>query len=84
MPIRQLLMRSQFSPAEARVLCAAYDGILARLALRRVPLPLAEALARKVIAVAEAGEHDVEQLIKRVLDEIGVLPHGRNGTKIRR
>jgi hypothetical protein len=70
--IRKLLVKSTFGPEDVALLCAVYDEVIRRLHLPRVPQPLADAFARKVIDVAKTGERDYTRFVERVFADVGI------------
>jgi hypothetical protein len=70
--IRKLLVKSTFNPEDVALLCAVYDEVIRRLHLPRVPQPLADAFARKIIEIAKSGERDYARFVERVFVDIGV------------
>jgi hypothetical protein len=70
--IRKLLVKSTFNPEDVALLCAVYDEVIRRLHLPRVPQPLADAFARKIIEIAKSGERDYARFVERVFADIGV------------
>jgi hypothetical protein len=70
--IRKLLVKSTYGPEDVALLCAVYDEVIRRLHLPRVPQPLAEAFARKVIDIAKTGERDYAHFVERVFSDIGI------------
>ena len=61
MPITRLLQNASFGPDEIRVLVRAFDDALGRLGVDRNS-PVAEALAKKIIKLAQQGERDPKRL----------------------
>jgi hypothetical protein len=57
MPITRLLQNASFGPDEIRVLVRAFDEALGTLRVDRND-PVADALARKIIELAQEGERD--------------------------
>ena len=62
MPLRQYLQGRRFDPETARLLGVAFEMALVTLQERREIDPLRDAVARKIIELAEAGERDPERL----------------------
>jgi hypothetical protein len=61
MPIIRLLQNASFGPDEIRVLVRAFDEALGTLGVDRNS-PVAEALAKKIIKLAQQGERDPKRL----------------------
>jgi hypothetical protein len=57
MPITRLLQNASFGPDEIRVLVQAFDEALGTLGVDRSN-PVAEALAKKIIELAQQGQRD--------------------------
>ena len=57
MPITRLLQNASFGPDEIRVLVRAFDEALGTLRVDRND-PVADALAKKIIELAQEGERD--------------------------
>ena len=70
--IRQLLETSGLEPERCQALCRAYDEVIASLALAKVPRFIAQAVARKIIAIGRFGEHDPARLAARARLELGL------------
>ena len=67
MPIRQYLQGHRFDPETARLLGVAFEIALVTLQQRREIGPLRDAVAQKIIELAEAGERDPERLCDAAL-----------------
>ena len=61
MPITRLLQNASFGPDEITVLVRAFDDALGRLGVDRNS-PVAEALAKRIIKLAQQGERDPKRL----------------------
>jgi hypothetical protein len=61
MPIIRLLQNASFGPDEIRVIVRAFDDALRTLGVDRSSL-VAEALAKKIIKLAQQGERDPKTL----------------------
>jgi hypothetical protein len=75
LPIYRLLRNSNFGPEEVAVFCSAYEEIMAALAhpmKPRVPITIAELIARKIVAIAHNDERYHARIIERVFEEIGI------------
>ena len=64
---------SIFDLATAVILDTAYDRALAELH-NRGPDSVRQAIARRIVTLAEAGERDPDRLCDKALVEVGVLP----------
>jgi len=67
MPIRQYLQGHRVDPETARLLGVAFEMALVPLKQRREIDPLRDAVARKIIELAETGERDPERLCDAAL-----------------
>jgi hypothetical protein len=67
MPIRQYLQGHSVDPETARLLGVALEMALVTLKQRREIDPLRDAVARKIIELAETGERDPERLCDAAL-----------------
>jgi hypothetical protein len=70
--IRQLLTISELAPEQRQALYLAYDEVIASLGLARVPRFIAQAVARKIIAIGQGGERDPARLAARARRELGL------------
>jgi hypothetical protein len=85
MPINRLLKNSSFGPDASVILLAAYHEVIAAIVnplKLKVPAPLAEAVARKIIAIGQRGERDRAALVQQVFEEIGVQKPRSRATKV--
>jgi hypothetical protein len=69
MPIIRLLQNASFGPDEIRVLVRAFDDALGTLQVDRNSL-VAEALAKKIIELAQQGERDPKRLRQHAVRSI--------------
>jgi hypothetical protein len=74
MAIYRLIRESVFEPEAIERMTAAYEQALTALQLTDRSDPITELVAGKIIAIAEGGELDVDQLCKRALDALGKGP----------
>ena len=72
MPIYRLLQEAAFEADEIRRMTAAYEAALELVRLVDRQDALTELIARKIIDVYRAGEHDPPRLCARALTELGV------------
>jgi hypothetical protein len=80
MPIYRLLQNCKFEPDESAILVSAFHEIIAALSnpiKPKVPVFLAEEVARKIIAIGHAGERDRAAIVAQVFDEMGVTRNRR-------
>ena len=70
--IHQLLASSELEPEQRQILYRAYDDVIASLALAKVPQFIAQAVARKIIAIGQRGERDHARLAARARLELGL------------
>ena len=73
MPIRAFLNSYKFDDETVRLMGLAFEMALASLR-HDCPDPLREALARKIIELAKAGERDPERLCDEALAACGQRP----------
>jgi hypothetical protein len=69
MPITRLLQNASFGPDEITVLVRAFDDALGRLGVDRNS-PVAEALAKKIIKLAQQGERDPKKLCQHGVQSV--------------
>jgi hypothetical protein len=69
MPITRLLQNASFGPDEIRVLVRAFDEALGTLGVDRSN-PVAEALAKKIIELAQQGQRDPILLRQRAVRSV--------------
>jgi hypothetical protein len=67
------LQDRSFDPEHIKIMGAAYDRASRALRDRGQPDIVMEILAKRVIAVAETGLRDPEQISKRVLEAFGII-----------
>ena len=70
MPIYRLLQNTAFNPETVSVMAAAFDDVCHELGLAERTDPLRDTVARKVIEIAQRGEHDPIRLRASVLGAI--------------
>ena len=70
MPIYRLLQNTAFGPDTVEVLAAVFDEVCRELGLAERTDPLRDTVARKVIEIAQTGEHDPIKLRTSVLKAI--------------
>jgi hypothetical protein len=69
MPITRLLQKTSFGPEEVNVLVRAFEDALRVLQIDRNG-PVSEALAKKIIELAQQGERDPLLLAKLALQSV--------------
>jgi hypothetical protein len=65
----------QFRAKEVTIFCSAYEEIIAASAhpvKPRVPITIAELIARKIVAIGHTDERDRTRIVERVFEEIGI------------
>ncbi len=67
MPIYRMIRDGVFEPEAIERMAAAYEHALRVLQLTDRTDPITEALARKIIEIAEVGERDPDRLCQRAL-----------------
>jgi hypothetical protein len=66
-----------FEPERIETMHKAFDAVCAKLELSTgTGVQVAELVARKIIELARAGEHDADRLTARVLAEFGIENDG--------
>jgi hypothetical protein len=73
MTIHNLFKNSPFGPEDIAILVAAYDEALRSLGLtQRDDDPLAEMVAKQIIAIAQTGIRDPAILAERAIRDLGL------------
>ncbi len=72
MAIYRLLENSAFGPEEIRSMTDAYERALSTLRWLNRSDPLTEMLAKKIITVARAGEHDPALISAQAIKDLGL------------
>jgi hypothetical protein len=70
MPITPYLDGDHFEPETKRVMGVAFEATMASLRLADREDPFAAIIARKIIALAKAGESNPDRLCERVLSDV--------------
>jgi hypothetical protein len=70
MAIYRIFKQRVFEPEAVIVMAKAYEDTLAALQLSDRQDPITELVAKKIVEIAETGEHDPLQLRDRALEEI--------------
>jgi len=74
MPIYRLLQQAAFSPEDLDRIVSAYDECLRVLNLADRPEAIKEAVAKKIIEIAQTGVRDPNRMRKLALQELEVPP----------
>ena len=74
MAIYRSINAEAFAPSERARLAAAYECALEKLHLKDRDDPVTEVLAKKIIEVFKAGDHDPQHVCATVIKQLG-LPH---------
>jgi hypothetical protein len=85
LPIDRLMQNSSFGPQEAAIFRSAYEEIVAGVAhpmKPRVPITIAELIARKIIAIGHTDERDRARIVERVFEEIGIQKPARRTAQL--
>lgn len=72
MAIDRLLRESEFGPDDVEGLTKAYEAALQLLRLVDRTDPVTDIVAKKIIAVARAGERDPAHICARAIKELGI------------
>jgi len=81
MPIRAFLEGHQFEPETIRLMGLGFEMAMVALRLADRDDVSKETVARKIIALAKAGERDPERLCESVLKEFRVPPPRPSGQR---
>ena len=74
MVVCKLLPHCAFGPEEVKLLCAAYEEIIAGVEPSAVSQSVAEWIAKRIIALGRRGEIDLERLVASVRMELSAKP----------
>lgn len=74
MAIYRLLQNSTLGPDEIKRMTDAYEHALLVLGLTDRSDPITESIARRIMAIAEAGERSPTLIAARALKELGISP----------
>lgn len=77
MAIYRLLQNSTLGPDEIKCMTDAYEHALLAIGLTDRSDPITENIARKIMAIAEAGERRLTFIAARALKELGISPRSR-------
>ena len=72
MAILQLLKGSAFDPEQIKVMTEAYEATLKVLHLKVGTEPINELIAKKIIGIMQANEHDPKRICARTIKELGI------------
>lgn len=75
MPIYQLLKRGVFEPELIAIMGGVFEDVLQALGLVDRQDPLTEMVAKKVIELAQTGEHDPDRLKQLTLQAFEEKPN---------
>jgi hypothetical protein len=68
----ELFRNAAFDPEAVRILCAAFEQARQSLHEKGQPSLVQEVIARRIIAVAERGERDPDELCRQALASLGI------------
>jgi hypothetical protein len=72
MAIYRLIREAAFSPEDISRMAAAYEAALRLLHITDSTNPVTEIVAKKIIEITRAGEHDPPKICARALKELGI------------
>ena len=72
MAILQLLKGSAFDPEQIKVMTEAYEATLKSLHLKAGTDSINEIIAKKIVNIAQANEHDPKRICARTIKELGI------------
>ena len=81
MAILQLLKGSAFDPEQIKVMTEAYEATLKALHLQAGTNPINELIAKKIIGIVQANEHDPKHICARTIKELGIQDDLANSQK---
>ena len=71
MTIFRLIKESAFGPDQIKVMAEAYQATLKALHLQAGTEPINELIAKKIIGIVQAKEHDPKRICARTIKELG-------------
>ena len=71
MTIFRLIKDSAFGPYQIKVMTEAYEATLKALHLKAGTEPINELIAKKIIGIVQANEHDPKRICARTIKELG-------------
>ena len=72
MTIFRLIKDSAFGPYQIKVMTEAYEATLKSLHLKAGSEPINELIAKKIIGIVQANEHDPKRICARTIKELGI------------
>ena len=72
MTIFRLIKDSAFGPYQIKVMTEAYEATLKALHLKAGTEPINELIAKKIIGIVQANEHDPKRICARTIKELGI------------
>ena len=77
--IFRLMKESAFGPYQIKVMTEAYEATLKALHLKTGTEPINELIAKKIIGIVQAKEHDTKRICARTIKELGIqdLPNSQ-------
>ena len=72
MTIFRLIKDSAFGPYQIKVMTETYEATLKALHLKTGTEPINELIARKIIGIMQANEHDPKRICARTIKELGI------------
>jgi len=70
--IFRLIKDSAFGPYQIKVMTEAYEATLKALHLKAGTEPINELIAKKIIGIVQANEHDPKRICARTIKELGI------------
>ena len=72
MAIFRLIKESAFGPDQIKVMTEAYEAALKSLHLKAGTHPINEIIAKKIVSIVQADEHDPKRICARTITELGI------------
>ena len=72
MTIFRLIKDSAFGPYQIEVMTEAYEATLKALHLKTGTDPINEIIAKRIINIVQASEHDPKRICARTIKELGL------------
>ena len=72
MTIFRLIKDSAFGPYQIKAMAEAYELTLKSLHLKAGTEPINELIAKKIIGIVQADEHDPKRICARTIKELGI------------
>jgi hypothetical protein len=70
--IFRLIKGSAFAPDQIKVMTEAYEATLKSLHLKAGTDPINEIIAKKIVNIVQANEHDPKRICARTIKELGI------------